>query len=45
MNKNVYNLDDLYIFELYEKVYDDEYYDDEYYEYEEVDTSGKEKSS
>ena len=29
MNKNVYNLDDLYIFELYEKVYDDEYYDDE----------------
>ena len=28
MNKNVYNLDDLYIFELYEKVYDDEYYDE-----------------
>ena len=28
MNKDVYNLDDLYIFELYEKVYDDEYYDE-----------------
>ncbi len=28
MNKDVYNLDDLYIFELYEKAYDDEYYDE-----------------
>ena len=28
MNNSVYNLDDLYIFELYEKVYDDEYYDE-----------------
>ncbi len=28
MNKVIYNLDDLYIFELYEKAYDDEYYDD-----------------
>ena len=28
MNKGVYNLDDLYIFELYEKMYDDEYYDE-----------------
>ena len=27
MNNEVYNLDDLYIFELYEKAYDDEYYD------------------
>lgn len=29
MNKGVYNLDDLYIFELYEKAYDDEYYDED----------------
>ena len=29
MNKNVYNLSDLYIFELYEKAYDDEYYDED----------------
>lgn len=28
MNKDVYNLDDLYIFELYEKAYDDEYYNE-----------------
>lgn len=28
MNKDTYNLDDLYIFELYEKAYDDEYYDE-----------------
>ena len=28
MNKDVYNLADLYIFELYEKAYDDEYYDE-----------------
>ena len=28
MNKNVYNVADLYIFELYEKAYDDEYYDE-----------------
>ena len=27
MNNGVFNLDDLYIFELYEKAYDDEYYD------------------
>ena len=33
MNNSVYNLDNLYIFELYEKIYDDEYYDEniEYY--------------
>ena len=28
MNNGVFNLDDLYIFEVYEKAYDDEYYDD-----------------
>ena len=28
MNKDVYNLSDIYIFELYETKYDDEYYDD-----------------
>ena len=29
MNKDTYNLADLYIFELYEKAYDDEYYDED----------------
>lgn len=29
MNKNSYNLADLYIFELYKKVYDDEYYEED----------------
>ena len=28
MNKDVYNLSDIYIFELYETKHDDEYYDD-----------------